>query len=65
MVHYDPVLTTFDAEQFIQVLIEVFIKLHGLPDSIVIDLGLLFTSEVLVISLLLSQGQASTQQCLS
>ena len=45
MVHYEPVLTTLDAEQLAEVLIEAVIKYHGLPDSIVTDRGSLFTSK--------------------
>ena len=35
MVHYKPVLTTLDAEQLTEVLIEMVIHYHGLPDSII------------------------------
>ena len=45
MVHYKLVLTTLDAEQLAGELIEIVIKYHGLPDSIVTDQGSLFTSK--------------------
>ena len=45
MVHYEPVLTTLTADQLAGVLIEAVIKYYGLPDSIVTDRGLLFTSK--------------------
>ena len=45
MVHYEPVLTTLDAEQLAEVLIEAIFKYHGLPDSIITDRGSLFTSK--------------------
>ena len=45
MVHYEPVLTTLDAEQFAEVFIEAVIKYHGLLDSIVTDRESLFTSK--------------------
>ena len=45
MVYYEPVLTTLDTEQLAEVLIEIVIKYHGLPDSIATDWGSLFTSK--------------------
>ena len=45
MLHYKAVLTTLTAEQLAKVLIEVVIKYHGLPDSIVTDRGSLFISK--------------------
>lgn len=45
MVHYEPLLTTLDAEQLAEVLIEAIFKYHGLPDSIITDRGSLFTSK--------------------
>ena len=45
MVHYEPVLTTINAEQLAEILIKTVIKYHGLPDSIVTDRGSLFTSK--------------------
>ena len=46
MVHYEPVLTTLDAEQLAAVLIETVIKYHGLPNFIVTDRGSLFTLKI-------------------
>ena len=45
MVYYEPVLTTLNAKQLAEVLIEVIFKYHGLSDSIIIDRRLLFTSK--------------------
>ncbi len=45
MIHYKLVLTTIDARQPAEVLIEAVIKYHGLPDSIGTDQGSLFTSK--------------------
>ena len=45
MVYYKPVLTTLTVEQRAEILIEELIKYHGLPDSIITDRGLLFTSK--------------------
>ncbi len=45
MVNHKPLLTTLDADQLAEVLIEAVIKYHGLPDSIVTDRGSLFTSK--------------------
>ena len=45
IVHYEPVLTTLDAEQLAEVLIETVIKYYILPDSIVTNQGSLFTSK--------------------
>ena len=44
MAHYVPVKTTLTAEQLAEVLIDVLVRYHGLPDSIVSDRGSLFTS---------------------
>ena len=45
MIHYEPVLTTLDVEQLAKVLIKTIIKYYSLPDSIVTDRELLFTSK--------------------
>ena len=37
MVYYEPVLTILDAEKLAEVLIEMVIKYHGLPNSIITD----------------------------
>ena len=42
MVHYEPVKVTIDAPRLAEVIIDVVIRHHGLPDSIVIDRGSLF-----------------------
>ncbi len=44
MVYYKRVLTTLDADQRAEELIEAIIKYHGLPDYIVTDRKSLFTS---------------------
>lgn len=44
MVHYIPVIKKITAPQLAQVLIKEIIWFHGLPDLIVTDCGLLFTS---------------------
>ena len=43
MVYYKPVKVTIDAPGLVEVIIDVVVKHHGLPDSIVTDQGLLFT----------------------
>ena len=43
MVHYEPILTTLEAEELDEVLIKTFIKYYDLSDSIIINRGLLFT----------------------
>lgn len=45
MVYYEPVLKTINEKQLAEILIETVIKYHGLPDSIVTNRGLLFTSK--------------------
>ena len=45
MVHYKPVKVTIDASGLAEVIIDVVVWHHGLPDSIVTDKGLLFTSK--------------------
>ena len=45
MVHYKPVKVTIDAPGLAEVIIDVVVRHHGLPDSIVTDKGLLFTSK--------------------
>ena len=42
MVHYKPVKITIDAPSLAEVIIDVVIRHHGLPDSIVTDKGSLF-----------------------
>ncbi len=45
IIHYEPVFTTLDAEQLVDVLIETVIKYCGIPDSMVTDRGSLFISK--------------------
>ena len=45
MVHYEPVKITIDAPSLAEVIIDVVVRPHGLPDSIVTDRGSLFTSK--------------------
>ena len=45
MVHYKPVKVTIDASGLAKVIIDVVVRHHGLPDSIVTDRGSLFTSK--------------------
>ena len=45
MVHYEPVKITIDAPGLAEVIINVVVRHHGLPDSIVTDRGSLFTSK--------------------
>ncbi len=43
MLHYKPVTTKLNTDELAQVLIEDVMNYHGLPDSIVIDRGSIFT----------------------
>ena len=45
MVHYKPVKVTIDAPGLAEVIIDVVVRHHGLPDSIVTDRGSFFTSK--------------------
>ena len=45
MVHYKPVKITINAPGLAEVIIDVVVRHHGLPDSIVTDRGSLFTSK--------------------
>ena len=45
MVHYEPVKVTIDAPGLAEVILDVVVQHHGLPDSIVTDRGSLFTSK--------------------
>ena len=45
MVYYKPVKITIDAPSLNEIIIDVVIHHHGLPNSIVTDKGSLFTSK--------------------
>ena len=45
MVHYEPVKVTIDAPGLAEVIIDVVVRHHGLPDSIVTNRGSFFTSK--------------------
>ena len=45
MVHYKPVQTTITAPALAEVILNVVVRHHGLPDSIVSDRGSVFTSK--------------------
>ena len=45
MVHYEPVKVTINAPGLAEVIIDVVVRHHGLPDSIVTNRGSLFTSK--------------------
>ena len=45
MVHYEPVKITIDTPGLAEVIIDVVVQYHGLPDSIVTDKSSLFTSK--------------------
>ena len=45
IVHYKPVKVTIDAPGLAEVIIDVVVRHHGLPDSIISDRGAIFTSK--------------------
>ena len=45
MVHYEPVKVTIDAPGLAEVIIDVVVRHHGLPDSIISDREAIFTSK--------------------
>ncbi len=45
LVHYEPVKVTIDAPGLAEVIINVVMRHHSLPDSIFSDRGLVFTSK--------------------
>ena len=46
MVHYEPVKVTIDAPGLAEVILDVVVRHHGLPDSIVTNRSSLFTSKI-------------------
>ncbi len=45
MVHYEPVKVTIDTPGLAEIILDVVVRHHGLPDSIVSDWGSIFTSK--------------------
>ncbi len=45
MVHYEPVMITIDIPGLVKVIINVIIRYHRVPESIIIDQSLLFISK--------------------
>ena len=45
IVHYEPVKVTIDAPGLAEVILDMVVQHHGLPNSIVSDRGLFFTSK--------------------
>ncbi len=45
MIHYEAVKVTINAPALVEVIIKAVVRQHGLPDSIVSDRGLVFTSK--------------------
>ena len=45
MVHYEPVKVTINAAGLAEVILDMVVRHHGLPNSIVSDRGSLFTSK--------------------
>ncbi len=45
MIHYKPVKVTIDTPGLAEVIIDVVVRNHGVPESIVTDRGSLFTSK--------------------
>ncbi len=45
MVHYEPVKVTINAPGLAKVIINMVVRHHRVPESIVMDQGLLFTSK--------------------
>ena len=46
MVHYEPVKVTINAPKLAEVIIDMVIRYHGLPDSIISDQRAVFTSKL-------------------
>ena len=63
MVHYEPVKVTIDAPGLAEVILDVVVRHHDLPDSIGSDRGSLFTSKFWVIALLLPRHQTEALHC--
>ena len=45
MIYYEPVKVTIDAQDLAEVIIDVVVRHHGFPDSILTNRELLFTSK--------------------
>ena len=45
MIYYKPVIVTINALGFAEVIINIIVKFHDLPNSIITNQGLLFTSK--------------------
>ena len=45
MIYYEPVTVTINTSALAKVIINIVVRHHGLPDSIVTDRGLLFISK--------------------
>ena len=47
MVHYEPVKIIIDAPRLAEVIINIVVRYHGFPDSIISDRGAIFISKFL------------------
>ncbi len=45
MIHYEPIKVTIEVPGLAELIIDVIVRYHGVPESIVIDRGSLFTSK--------------------
>ncbi len=45
MIHYEPVKVMIDVPGLVEVIIDMVVRHHGVPESIVTDRGSLFTSK--------------------
>ena len=43
MVHYEPVKVTLNAPGLVEIIIDIVVRHHDLPDSIISDRGAIFT----------------------
>ena len=60
MVYYKPVKVTINAPGLAEIIINIVVRYHDLPDSIVIDRGIAIYLKVLVIAMLFPRHQAKT-----